>query len=146
MVSKYLISSKMRAKLFFRFNRKKFKVHAFIKDDKKIPKEFLSPYLLIYGKYIRLLLCLVFIKNCNSFLQFLHSEAKTTPRQYLLIRKKDFDRTSCLEMTGWWVLFVLVFIKNTSGINVGVGISDITGPAAEIGMVSQNKNCRTSQF
>ena len=42
-------------------------------------------------------------------------------------------------MTGWWVLFVLVFIKNTSGINVGVGISDITGPAAEIGMVSQKK-------
>ena len=60
MVSKNLISSKMRAKFFFLFNRKKFKVHAFIKDDKK-PKEFLSPSLLIYGKYIRLLLCLVFI-------------------------------------------------------------------------------------
>ena len=30
----------------------------------------------------------------------------------------------------------LVFLKNVSGINVGVGKSDITGPAAEIGMVS----------
>ena len=30
----------------------------------------------------------------------------------------------------------MVFFENTNGINVGVGISDITGPAAEVGMVS----------
>ena len=40
----------------------------------------------------------------------------------------------------------MVFIKNTSGINVGVGISDITGPAAEIGMVSQKKTVEHHSF
>jgi len=42
-------------------------------------------------------------------------------------------------MRGWYFFVFLVFIKNTSGINVGVGISDITGPAAEVGMVSEAK-------
>ena len=42
-------------------------------------------------------------------------------------------------MRGWYFFILLVFIKNTSGINVGVGISDITGPAAEVGMVSEIK-------
>jgi hypothetical protein len=37
-----------------------------------------------------------------------------------------------------WTLAILnlLFLQSTYGINVGVGISDITGPAAEIGMVS----------
>ena len=37
-----------------------------------------------------------------------------------------------------WTLAILnlLFLQSTHGINVGVGISDITGPAAEIGMVS----------
>ena len=37
-----------------------------------------------------------------------------------------------------WTLAILnlIFLQSTYGINVGVGISDITGPAAEIGMVS----------
>ena len=42
-------------------------------------------------------------------------------------------------MTRWYLFILLVFIGNTSGINVGVGISDITGPAAEVGMVSTIK-------
>ena len=42
-------------------------------------------------------------------------------------------------MRGWYFFILLVIIKNTSGINVGVGISDITGPAAEVGMVSEAK-------
>ena len=37
-----------------------------------------------------------------------------------------------------WTLAILnlLFLQSTYGINVGVGISDITCPAAEIGMVS----------
>ena len=41
-------------------------------------------------------------------------------------------------MTRWYLFILLVFIGSTSGINVGVGISDITGPAAEVGMVSDD--------
>ena len=39
-------------------------------------------------------------------------------------------------MRGWYLFLLVVFFENTNGINVGVGISDITGPAAEVGMVS----------
>ena len=48
---------------------------------------------------------------------------------------------SCLELLKgkmqWTVAILnLLILKSTYAINVGVGISDITGPAAEIGMVS----------
>ena len=50
-------------------------------------------------------------------------------------------------MRGWYFFILLVIIKNTSGINVGVGISDITGPAAEVGMVSEiKKGCKIIVF
>ena len=47
----------------------------------------------------------------------------------------------CLELLKgkmqWTVAILnLLILKSTYAINVGVGISDITGPAAEIGMVS----------
>ena len=40
-----------------------------------------------------------------------------------------------------WTLAILnlLFLQSTYGINVGVGISDITGPAAEIGMMGYAK-------
>ena len=47
-------------------------------------------------------------------------------------------------MRGWYFFILLVIIKNTSGINVGVGISDITGPAAEVGMVSEIRKVEKS--
>ena len=48
---------------------------------------------------------------------------------------------SCVELLKGkmqWTLAILnlLILKSTYAINVGVGISDITGPAAEIGMVS----------
>ena len=38
-----------------------------------------------------------------------------------------------------YLILVLLTVQFTYGINVGVGISDVTGPAAEIGMVSKLK-------